>query len=113
MEHLAGVFCGAAVEAVVECANDDRLPEVPDRAVGLACALEPGREALLVADGVAAKKMHQAPCELALSRNESIGAERKLSVLWAGAASAPGQASFGAGCRRVEARENKDRRTSG
>ena len=46
VEDLARVLHRAALEAVVERADDDRLPEVADRALGLPGALEPRGEAL-------------------------------------------------------------------
>ena len=60
VEDLAGVFGGAAVEAVVEGSEDDGLPEVADGAGGLVGAMEPGGEALGVVGGVAAKELGEA-----------------------------------------------------
>ena len=60
VEDLAGVAGGAAIEGVVESADDDGFPEVADGAVGLAGAFEPCGEGFVVAGGIAAEEVEEA-----------------------------------------------------
>ncbi len=60
MEDLAGIAGGAAVEGVVERADDNGLPEVANGALGLVRALEPRGEGLGVGGGVGTEELEEA-----------------------------------------------------
>ena len=60
VKDLAGVARGAALEAVVEGADDDGLPEVANGAFGLVRALEPGGEGFGIGARVGADKVEEA-----------------------------------------------------
>jgi hypothetical protein len=66
VEDLAGIAGGAAVEVVVERADDDGFPEVADGALGLVGALEPGREGLGVRGGIEAEEFEEAEADAGL-----------------------------------------------
>ena len=73
IENLSSVARRAALKPVIERANDNRLPEVADGAVGLLRPLEPHREWLVVGRRIAAKKVEHPQRNAQLIRNRKHG----------------------------------------
>ena len=90
MEDLASVAGGAAIEVVVEGADDNGFPEVADGALGLLGALEPGGEGFGVFGGVGAEELKETEANAGLVFEREHGSAEEAERGMAGGREAGG-----------------------